>query len=247
MTLLAALCSRSAAEFGERRDAALTTVAGVFPAEHWGVALHLDGYTDGNYANLWTNELRRSVRLALEDAGKGLADYAAWLGEVHYTSVAIFPKRLFPAAYQSNAGWRILGMGFPAVGVVAIGLASHYQNAQNHNRLGTASNLLFDHAQQLLAEKERQPLPGRKVKSDDWDHAGLLPQPVSEVAGVDLTDAGGLELGDVRTTTVKKILASLISVVAIECAAEDAEGRLAEALQQLRDAASYLAGIEEPA
>ena len=76
---------------------------------------------------------------------------------------------------------------------------------------GRASNLLFDFAAQRLGADSF----GRKVAPTDWDRAGLIAAPITSIAGVQVQpdqDGNGLFLKDVRTTTLKKILASFISI-----------------------------------
>ena len=104
----------------------------------------------------------------------------------------------------------------PRAGVIAIGIASHYQGGQRHAQLGLASNLLFDAARDGLAGSETGvTLTGRKVNPDDWDRDGLILEPVDQIAGLDLTTVPGIDhliLKDIRTTTAKKIIASFITV-----------------------------------
>jgi len=223
--------SRKAAE-----DAILT----IFPKERWSCEIEVSNYTSANVSNLWNNEIRRAVRNQLEDAGKAQGDFASWLGEVHYVNVRIEPKTLFERT-QSNQGWRVSILSLPAAQVIAVGIASHYQGGQNHNALGRASGLLHDAAREGLFGGVA-PLPGRKVTSDDWDRTGLFPAPVMAIAGVSLPSEGDtahLFLKDIRTTTVKKILASYISIEALSPNLDEA--RLLDALRKWEQAGWALA------
>jgi 5-methylcytosine-specific restriction protein B len=227
------LLTRSATEF----DPASVSgeLAEIFPGTAWGTELRAVPYTPANASNLWSNELRPAVRHALEAGGKSAEDFATWLGGVHYTSAAAYSLRIFPDRYQSNEGWRILAMGFPAVGTVVAGLASHYQNAQDHNALSRVSRLLHERARNAL-QADGIALPGRSAVADDWDKGGLSGDVLS-VAGMELGRDEALTLGDVRTTTVKKILASYFTIKVVSSNAE-----LTSCLRELQIAAARLAG-----
>jgi 5-methylcytosine-specific restriction protein B len=136
--------------------------------------------------------------------------------------------------YQDNRGWRLLILSVPPVSAGAVGLASHYQNAQNHDHLAKVSELLFDHVA-AAAQQAHLQLPGRKVSKSDWTSDSLFPRPIVDVDGADLSGVPGdgrLLMRDVRTTTVKKVLASMISVQPFDL--EDTTGAaLAQVLPQL--------------
>jgi 5-methylcytosine-specific restriction protein B len=188
----------------------MAELSGLFPDTEWGIEADFNYYTPANIDNLWTNELRRGVKNKLEAAGLGETAYGTWLGDVHFLNIGIYRKSLFER-YRSNAGWRIVLMSLPKVDAILVGLASHYQNAQNHNKLGEVSNLLYDIANDALQGEGHGSMYGRKVSSVDWDQNGLIPTPISTVAGVSIAPEV-VFLKDVRTTTLKKILASFIAV-----------------------------------
>lgn len=238
MELLRLLRSRDRAECESRRDAAVEELTGIFSAAAWGVEVQLNFYTTANIQNLWTNELRRGVRNQLVEAGVGDEEYGEWLGDTHFLSFEIYKKTLFER-YRSNAGWRIVVMGLPRAGVCILGIASHYQNAQNHNKLGSVSNLLYDYAADAMRKSGHQ-MYGRKISSQDWDQDGLITQPISRVAGVDI-QPDHLFLKDIRTTTLKKVLASFVSVKALE--SEISESQLRSELHDLFLCADTLAEI----
>jgi 5-methylcytosine-specific restriction protein B len=233
--------ARSEDEFNAARDAAAEELASIFAPAGWGLKLDLALYTEANLANIWQNELRASVRVLLEDEGKARHDYGEWLGAVHYVRVAAYRKALFET-YKDNQGWRVLLLSLPAANAAGVGLASHYQGGQAHNKLAEVSNVLYDVANAGLSDGGGTSLPGRKVRADDWDRAGLIPEPILDVCGVDISSVGdgdGLWLKDVRTTTVKKVIASWISVEPLLPAAED--GDLEQALQRLEEIGRQLA------
>ena len=215
--LLELLTSRTESDYETARVAGLTEFRSHFSGDSWSCFVERTPYTADNYNNLWNNELRSGVKNRLTASGLGTAEYGAWLGENHFIRAIAYSNLLFGDSYKDNQGWRILALGIPAARVVAVGIASHYQQAQNHNHLGRASNVFFDHIQSTLADDP--PMIGRKVTPEDWDRAGLMNLPVTVLAGVDVSDVSaenpGLWLKDLRTTTLKKILASFILVDSI--------------------------------
>lgn len=246
MSLRGLLTATTQASFDAATDTARHELEAVFDPELWGIEFSLSCYTADNKANIWRNELRSTIQARLLAAGTSEADYAAFLGDVHYSSVAIYWRNLFDH-YRSNRGWRILIMAVPAVGVMVAGLASHYQNAQQHNKLGQVSNLLLEFALAALTLENQATDIGRAVEPDDWDKAGLLRAPVLAAAGLPLPpneNGHGLYIKDVRTTTVKKILASYISVSAFEEATVTVE--LPLALAVLESSARFLATTAYP-
>ena len=205
------LTARTTAAAEGAREGALAALEEAFAPASWGLAVSVTPYTPENSQNIWANELRGTVRSALEAAGVNAAQYGASLGEIHFVSIAAYWRALFDNDHRSNVGWRVTLLGIPAVQAIAIGIASHYQNAQNHKRLGAASNLLFDFAQQRLEAA----MFGRKIAADDWDKVGLIVAPIANAAGVAIPadhHGHGLYIKDVRTTTLKKILASFITI-----------------------------------
>ena len=134
MALLDLLRSSSKATCEAERASALSELTGLLPEAEWGVEADFNYYTQANVDNLWTNELRRGVKSKVEAAGLGESAYGSWLGDVHFLNIGIYRKSLFER-YRSNAGWRLILMALPRAGAILVGLASHYQNAQNHNKL----------------------------------------------------------------------------------------------------------------
>lgn len=211
MAISELLTARTEADANAAWADARPALEAIFAPGDWGTSHSIQTYTGDNINNIWNNELRGSIKTALEAAGVDADSYGQWLREVHFVSVAVYWRGLFGEDYRANAGWRLTLLGIPAAQTVAVGVASHYQNAQNHNQLGRASNLLFDFAAQHLGVDSF----GRKVAPADWDRTGLLAAPITSIAGVQVQpdqDGNGLFLKDVRTTTLKKILASFISI-----------------------------------
>jgi 5-methylcytosine-specific restriction protein B len=215
MTIEDLVKAKSNVDFQAAHDAAMQQLEAIFSPADWGISIVRDPFTASNFSNLWNNELTKRIRKKLITQKKDESDYAKWLGDTHYLAVYIYWKKLFPKGYRQNTGWRILLLALPTVGSVAIGIASHYQNGMNHRKLGLASNLLRDVLVELLGNQlSHLDVPGRKVQPDDWDGSGLIPAPISQVAGVDISPEL-LRLKDVRTTTVKKIIPSYVSIDAV--------------------------------
>jgi 5-methylcytosine-specific restriction protein B len=242
MTLIELLRSNDKTTCDGFRSAALAELAALFPDGEWGVDADFNYYTDANISNLWSNELRRGIKNKLETASLGEVDYKAWLGDVHFLNIGIYRKSLFDR-YRSNAGWRIILMSIPRTGTVVVGLASHYQNAQNHKKLGDVSNLLYDIANDALKSDGQASMYGRKISSADWDQNGLIPSPIGKVANINIAP-DVLYLKDIRTTTLKKILASFIAVKTLPSSASEAD--LQGELTQLAATAKYLSNKVYP-
>lgn len=235
MTLQALLTARTTAVADGSKAAAKAELETIFSPDEWGLEFDVNAYTAENIQNLWNNELRRPVRRLLEANAKSADDFKQWLGEIQFVNLAIYSKRLFDR-YRNNAGWRITVFSIPRADAIVVALTSHYQNAQNHNKLGEASNLLYD----VIAGTSSPPFAGRKVSAVDWDQAGLISPRVASVAGVDISP-NELWLKDIRTTTVKKTLASFITlavvpVIGVSSGASDLVSRL----QELKSLAEYL-------
>jgi len=248
MALIDLLRSTDKTACEEYKVAALAELAILFPEAEWGVVDNFEYYTDDNVNNLWKNEIRKGIKKKIEAASLGKADYKAWLGDVHYLNIGIYRKSLFDH-YRNNAGWRIIVMSIPRAGAIVLGLASHYQNAQNHNKLGVASNLLFDIASEALQSDGQASMYGRKISNADWDQSGLIPSPIETVATVDITP-DFLYLKDIRTTTLKKILASFIAIKTLPSSTTEADlngelTRLAVTAKYLSTKVSPFWGLEE--
>jgi hypothetical protein len=207
------LSARTANDFDENRAGAEAELAGIFSTSEWGMEFRCQAYTRQNYENLWTNELRTAIRELLKAAGKTSKDYAEWLGEVQYINVAIYPRRLFKD-HEWDTGWRLAFLAVPPVRATAMGIASFYKDSTSQNALGRASGLLMDLASKGLGDGV---IPGSKVSADFWDKRALIPAPVLNVCGVDISPVApqGLELADVRVSTVKKNIASFISITPV--------------------------------
>ena len=242
MALLDLLRSNSKPTCEAERTSALAELGGLFPDTEWGVDADFNYYTQANIDNLWTNELRRGIKNKLEIAGLGEADYGTWLGDVHFLNIGIYRKSLFER-YRSNAGWRLVLMALPRAGAILVGLASHYQNAQNHNKLGEVSNLLFDIASEALVSDGQGPMYGRKISNADWDQNGLFPTPLASIAGISVAP-DVVFLKDIRTTTLKKILASFVAVKVLPNSVAQAE--LHRELTELAVSAKYLSAKVYP-
>lgn len=240
--LLQLLASKTVSESSELKPRALAELQEIFSPPMWGISENDNAYSAANFTNLWDNELRKPIQRFLAQHHVDSEAYRHWLGEIHFHSFSIYLTAGFPGGYRDNAGWRISIFSIPGVGASLVGLASHYQQAMNHNALGRASALLLETARLGLEASGTPPLelPGRAVDSTDWDGGSLLSAPVLQVCGVDISpvDASGLSIKGARTTTAKKTIASFISVIPA-FASLDAPAARSE-LAKLRDAAIYL-------
>lgn len=239
MSLQSLLTARTTVVADGSKAAAKVELETIFSPDEWGLEIDINAYTRDNIQNLWNNELRKPVRRILEANGKSIDDFGQWLGEIQFVNLSIYSKRLFDR-YRNNAGWRITVFSLPRADAIVVALTSHYQNAQNHNKLGVASNLLFDVISEATSEGLRPEFPGRKISSEDWDHAGLIDPPVTSVAGVDVLP-NELWLKDIRTTTVKKTLASFITLSVVPVTAlNGVESGLLTRLKELKALSEYV-------
>lgn len=239
MTLHALLTAKTTAVANESKATAKTELESIFPPAEWGVEFDVNPYTSDNIQNLWNNELRRPVRRLLEANAKTVDDFKQWLGEIQFVNLAIYSRKLFDK-YRNNAGWRITIFSLPRAGAVVIALTSHYQNAQNHNRLGEASNLLYDVIAEAVPDTFQPLFTGRKISAADWDHAGFIDPEITSVVDVNIAP-NELWLKDIRTTTVKKTLASFITLAVVPTTAlSGASSSLITRLQELKSLAGHL-------
>lgn len=210
----------------------------IFPEDEWGIDCNLNEYSDENKQSIWDHETRAAIKKSIAKNSKNQSDYKEWLGEVYFSFTSIYIKEVFDA-YRKNAGWRIALISIPRANIIAVGIASHYQNAQNHGKLGKVSNFFYDFTNDALANNGMQ-LPGREITSSDWDRDGLFNSPITNVDGVDISSEvpEGLYLKDVRNTTLKKILSSFISVKVLPSNIADSD--LKQELQALATIAKTL-------
>lgn len=206
---------------------ALPAISEGFPPSVWGYDYTINPYGPGSHANLYNTEIRSDFRNWLSGRGVSLDDYAAAVGPVQYASVQIFLGSLFKKA-RNNRGWRLRILGFPALNIVACGLASHYQGTQNHNLMGEASARIRSRALEVLNGETRAALSEwPSATSEHWEERGLMPEPVSHIGGLDISsfeDGGGAKLRMIRNTTVKKELATFFAITGMTAEAFLSEG-----------------------
>ena len=239
MGLLDFLKTRSIQEAKPLENQVRSELAELFPEPDWGIDIGIHPYTESNYSNIWRNELRSKIKMTLVEKGLAEQGYKEWLGDIQFINIAVFYRKLFEK-YRSNVGWRLTIFSLPPAEIIICGIASHYQNAQNHSQLGKASGLLFQIANQGLSDLSNgDGLLGRKVSQDDWDQRGLFPKAVTRIASIDVSEAdpNGLMLKDIRITTVKKIVASFISVKPVT---DGHDQDLLTSLENMRNAAEKL-------
>ena len=239
MTLHALLTAKTIAVADGSKAAAKAELESIFSPEEWGLEFDVNAYTNENIQNLWNNELRRPVRRLLEANAKTTDDFKQWLGEIQFVNLAIYSRKLFDR-YRNNAGWRVTVFSLPRADAVVVALSSHYQNAQNHNKLGEASNLLYDVIAEAALDTLESSFVGRKISAADWDHAGFIDPRITLVAGVDIAPYE-LWLKDIRTTTVKKTLASFITLAVVPATElSGTASSLVARLQELKSLAEHL-------
>ncbi len=246
MTLLKFLTDKTVDRHDAAVRAAVTNeLAATFPDAQWEIKTDINDYKPENLANLWLRNVRSGIKEALLQHSKGESEYRDWIGKTHYVTISISPKTI-GTKRKANEGWRISLIGFPAANTAAIGIASHYQGTMNNNEMAAASGLLRQMASEGLIEAGMN-LNGRPIDPNDWNELGLIVRPVTEVSEVGIpteVDDGRLALINIRTTTVKKILSSFISIEPLDPEGSDSD--LAENLKQWADQAWALANTIPP-
>ena len=184
---------------------ALPAISEGFPPEAWVADHAVNTYGPGAHRNLYDVESQRDFREWLQQEGVSVDDYAAAVGPLQYVSIQLHLLSLMPRA-RSNRGWRVRIIGFAPLGIVACGLASHYQGTQNHNQMGRASALIRSRALEVLTGESKQALEGwPAATSNEWEERGLMAEPVHKIGDLDLStfDEGkGAKLRMIRNTTV---------------------------------------------
>jgi hypothetical protein len=214
---------------------ALPELSKVFPPETWVVDCTINTYGPGAHRNLYEVESQSDFKAWLSGQGVDEEAYAGAVGAVQYVSVQLHLLSLMPRA-RSNKGWRIRAIGFPALKVIAIGLASHYQGTQNHNQMGRASGRIRARALEVLSGEARAELQNwPAATAEEWEERGLMQEPVHFIGDLDISgfDSGkGAKLRMIRNTTVKKELATFFAIkgMAADSLAGDGSSQL-EALQ----------------
>lgn len=187
--------------------AALTEIR---PDATWSVDFTDNSFSESGHRNLYRSEMRRDFREWLSLKGVTPDRYGEFVGSVQYRSVSIFDTELIPAG-RRNKGWRVRLMGFPSIGIVGMGISTHYQGTQNQNLMGEASALIRSVAASVVSDEpeffERFP----SATAAHWDSTKLFPEPVLEIGDLNVSgfnNANGIELRSVRNTTVKKELST---------------------------------------
>lgn len=186
-----------------------------YPSPAWVISKSENLYGAGAHRNLFQQEMPRDFRDWLTTQGIGEDEYAAGVGAVQYASAQMHLASVMPEN-RSNRGWRVRAIGFPALRLIAVGLASNYQGTQNQNAMGRASERIRDTAMSVLEERTRallSTLPS--ATASDWDERGLMEVPVHSIGPIDISgydDGAGARLRMVRNTTVKKEVATFFAI-----------------------------------
>lgn len=194
---------------------ALPTLSERFSPDLWGSDVSVNPYGQGAHGNLYRVECQKDFRDWLQQHGVTEEAYAAAVGPIQYVSFQLHLLSLMEKP-RSNKGWRVRVIGFPALGVVACGLGSHYQGTQNHNQMGRASQLIRTRALEVLTGESKQALEAwPAATADHWEERGLMAEPVLRISDLDISsyDEGrGAKLRMVRNTTVKKELSTFFAI-----------------------------------
>lgn len=237
------LIARTSVAAEEAWQGTQTELEAIFASDVWGMNHSVNVYGQGAHANLYNVECQKDFRTWLSEQNVSIQDYGRAVGEVQYVAVQIYLKSLLAQA-RGNKGWRIRVLGFPALRVVALGLASHYQGTQNHNQMGHASARIRAQALEVLPPDLQPTLNEfRAATAEDWEERGLMSSPVLAIGDLDISsyDNQGAKLRMVRNTTVKKELATYFALKGMTI--EDFRENGLEELIKLRHIASVLGEV----
>lgn len=186
-----------------------------YPSPAWMISKSENLYGVGAHRNLFQQEMPRDFRDWLNTQGIDESDYATSVGDVQYVSAQMHLASVMPEN-RSNRGWRVRAIGFPALRLIAVGLASNYQGTQNQNAMGRASARIRDTAMSVLEESAREQLRALpSATASDWDERGLMGSPVRSIGPIDISgydDGAGARLRMIRNTTVKKEIATFFAI-----------------------------------
>lgn len=235
------LMARSELDANAAWDEALLVINERFPSRIWGSDYNLNPYGHGAHGNLYRVECQRDFREWLKEHKVTEEAYAEAVGPVQYVSFQLHLRSLMERT-RSNKGWRVRVMSFPALGVIACGLGSHYQGTQNHNQMGRASQLIRARALEMLTSESKSALEDwPAATADHWEGRGLMEEPVLNIGTLDIStyDGGsGAKLRMVRNTTVKKELSTFFAIKGMTIEAFLKNGH--EHLEELRIIAGEL-------
>lgn len=187
--------------------AALTEIR---PDVTWSVDFTDNSFSESGHRNLYRSEMRRDFREWLSLKGVTPDRYGEFVGSVQYRSVSITDTELIPAG-RRNKGWRVRLVGFPSIGIVGMGISTHYQGTQNQNLMGEASALIRSVAASVVTDEPQFVERFPSATAAHWDSTKLFPEPVLEIGDLNVSgfnNANGIELRSVRNTTVKKELST---------------------------------------
>ena len=186
-----------------------------YPSPAWVTTKSENIYGPDAHRNLYQQEMPRDFREWLANSGVDAVQYADAVGNVQYASAQMHLASVMPER-RSNRGWRVRAIGFPPLGLIAVGLSSNYQGTQSQNSMGIASARIRDTARSFLEEHTLSLLDALpSATSEDWDERGLMSTPITSVGPIDISgydDGSGARLRMVRNTTVKKELSTFFAI-----------------------------------
>lgn len=217
-----------------------------YPSPSWVTTKSENVYGPDAHRNLYQQEMPRDFRDWLSNNGVDGAQYADAVGSVQYASAQMHLSSVMPER-RANRGWRVRAIGFPSLGLIAVGLSSNYQGTQSQNSMGIASARIRDTARSFLEERTLsflEALPS--ATSEDWDERGLMPSPITSIGPIDISgydDGSGAKLRMVRNTTVKKELSTFFAIRGMT--SDEFEGAGGDLLLNLRSIAGELGRAAE--
>ncbi|MGP9706658.1 hypothetical protein ACT3SQ_15145 [Brachybacterium sp. AOP42-C2-15] len=194
---------------------ALPVISERFVPDAWGADVSVNPYGQGAHRNLYRVECQKDFRNWLQENGVSEERYSEVVGPIQYVSFQIHLLSLMERP-RSNKGWRVRAIGFPSLGLIACGLGSHYQGTQNHNQMGSASQLIRTRALEVVSGESRKALEDWPAATPEhWEERGLMSEPVLKIGDLDIStydEGNGAKLRMVRNTTVKKELATFFAL-----------------------------------
>lgn len=222
-------------------DSVRQVLRNMFPGNLWTITPNENSYSPDSHSNLYNAEVGGGFRTWLIAQGADVARYKSAIGPTQYVSLDLQLKSLTPH-FMGNKGWRLRLVGFPSIDLIVIGLGSHYQGTQSQKKMGAASGLIREMANQVWGPELKELAQGfPNANAEHWDRRGLMGEPILRIGDLDISgfqDGIGAELRMVRNTTVKKELATFFALTGMN--KHDFDSRGYEVISTMRSLALRL-------
>jgi hypothetical protein len=196
------------------------TLRSAFPEDTWGISWATVDYDPNGSAhqNIYDSETVADYRAWLAATGIDASAYALALGPTQYVSIDLHLLKL-KERLKKNEGWRVRLIGFPAIDLLVVGLASNHNGSQAESRSAKGSARINAAAMRVLSAVPAGALASYDLPTrDHWSERALMPAPLMRIGNIDLTGykgpngESGAALRMVRNTTAKKDIATFFAI-----------------------------------